>query len=244
MELQAELVDSVPTPVVDTPSQETPATEVTPVVEATAPIEVTPEVTVEITAPTEQLYTLPDGRQVDATTLAREWKDNFYPDYTRKSQELSALKTPQITNEEPPWKDPNYSPKDWAEVIELAKSEVNRDIIRNATEAETQRNAINTQIETQIGEIKATDPKLDEDALFEHATKYGFTDLRVAYTNMKDIKAAELATEQRVLKNLGKHGSDPVATRAGAPIGDPIVPAGVRPSDYRSAADYLAAIKK
>src|SRR4029079_11164306 len=38
-------------------------------------------------APTEgELYELPDGRKVDAQTLQKEWKTNFLPDYTKKSQ--------------------------------------------------------------------------------------------------------------------------------------------------------------
>lgn len=40
----------------------------------------------------ENLYTLPDGREVDAETLSKEWKENFYPEFTKRSQELKKLR--------------------------------------------------------------------------------------------------------------------------------------------------------
>ena len=36
----------------------------------------------------ENLFDLPDGRKVDAKTLSKEWKENFYPEFTRRSQTL------------------------------------------------------------------------------------------------------------------------------------------------------------
>jgi len=40
----------------------------------------------------QDTFELPDGRKVDASTLSKEWKDNFYPEFTRRSQELSKLR--------------------------------------------------------------------------------------------------------------------------------------------------------
>jgi hypothetical protein len=37
---------------------------------------------------TEELFDLPDGRKVDKKTLTKEWKENFYPEFTRRSQKL------------------------------------------------------------------------------------------------------------------------------------------------------------
>ena len=37
----------------------------------------------------EEVFELPDGRKVDAKTLSKEWKENFYPEFTRRSQKLS-----------------------------------------------------------------------------------------------------------------------------------------------------------
>ena len=41
--------------------------------------------------PETPMYELPDGRKVTGEELSREWKDNFLPDYTKKSQELAKL---------------------------------------------------------------------------------------------------------------------------------------------------------
>ena len=72
----AELVDStVPAPVADpVPSPETPP--------ENPPADPTPT----DPKPDPTLYETPDGRQVDAETLQREWKDNFLPEFTRKSR--------------------------------------------------------------------------------------------------------------------------------------------------------------
>lgn len=243
---EMELVDSMPAPEEPVaPSPEETVVEVTPTVEAPAPTEVTsePVAVVEPTTPEPALFELPDGRKVDAATLEREWKQNFYPEFTRKSQELAALKTP-ITKEEPAWKNPDYSPTTWAEAIEIATQEAESRILNRAAEAETQAAAIRTEVETQMAAVKAIDPKVDEDALFAHATKYGFTDLKTAHTNFKAIQDAVLTTEQRVLKSQGKYQADPIATTPTAPAGAPKVE--YSPSSnaqYRDASEFLAAIK-
>ena len=41
---------------------------------------------------TEELFDLPDGRKVPANELSKEWKENFYPEFTRRSQQLSEFK--------------------------------------------------------------------------------------------------------------------------------------------------------
>lgn len=37
----------------------------------------------------QELFELPDGRKVDALTLSKEWKEKFYPEFTRRSQALA-----------------------------------------------------------------------------------------------------------------------------------------------------------
>jgi len=62
-------------------------------------------------APSEpDLYDLPDGRKVDGQTLAKEWKENFLPDYTRKSQALSEMKDKTTPTEKKPWEDETWVP--------------------------------------------------------------------------------------------------------------------------------------
>jgi len=41
---------------------------------------------------TEELFSLPDGRKVPAEELSKEWKENFYPEFTRRSQQLAEFK--------------------------------------------------------------------------------------------------------------------------------------------------------
>ena len=69
----------------DTPSEETP-TEETPV-EGEESTDETP--VEESTEEEAELFELPDGRKVDAATLQTEWKENFAPEFTRRSQELA-----------------------------------------------------------------------------------------------------------------------------------------------------------
>lgn len=240
-----ELVDSVPAVPAEAPSPTETAAEVTPAVEAPASTEVAPETPAPETVVEPQLFDTPDGRKVDAATLAREWKENFYPEFTRKSQRLAALETP-ITQEEPAWKNPDFSPSTWAEAIDIAKAEAVKEILEQANQAESEQAQIRTEVENQLTEIKATDPKLDEDSLFQHATEYGFRDLKTAYANQQAMKRIALDTEQRVLKNLGNRAADPISTNSSVP---PVTAPkeefdSVKASNFRSALDFLEAIKK
>lgn len=238
---EMELVDSIPAPAAEIPSPAAPEVVVEPAVaEPTTEAPVAEPVT-----PEPALFELPDGRKVDADTLQKEWKENFYPEFTRKSQELAALKTP-ITQEEPAWKNPDFSPTTWAEAIEIAKAEAVKDILAQASQADAEQARVRAEVDTQITEIKAIDPQLDENALFQHATKYGFRDLKSAYGNFKAMQDVMLTTEQRVLKNVTKHSADPISTSPSvAPVASAKIEVDrVRANDFRSAADFLEAIKK
>lgn len=183
--------------------------------------------------PEAQLYELPDGRKVDAETLQREWSENFMPEFTRRSQRLAEiergpqnqpLNSPQ--QELPKWKDPNYVPETYAEIIEIAEQRA-LERVREEANKEVQRQAeLASMVDQQIAAIRAKDPKLDENALFQHANKYGFTDLSAAYENFSEMKRVALATEERVTKNLKTRAADPVAG------------AGIPPSQGGGALDY------
>jgi hypothetical protein len=213
-ESNMELVDSA-APVVDpAPSPEVPAEEK----EVTAdPAPENPEAKDE-----PVLYETPDGRKVDAVTLQKEWKENFLPEFTRKSQELADLKRGKdpisTPDNEPEWKKPDYVPKDYAEVIELAKREAINEIQSSAKAEEQRIAAVQAEVDTQLSEIKTADPKLNEDALFTHANKYGFRDLKVAYANMKDMQKVVVDTEARTVKNLKTREADPISTTPGGEI--------------------------
>jgi hypothetical protein len=195
--------------------------------------------------PEPVLYETPDGRKVDAETLQREWKENFLPEFTRKSQRLAELEREDITGKDKPkWKDPDYVPENYAEVIELAKAEALAEL-QNSARAEQERvNAIKSAVDSQIAEIKKADANLDENALFQHANKYGFKDLVLAYQNMSHIKKVVEETEQRTLKNVKTREADPISTGENATVteDDGYDPEEAR--QYDGAASFLARLKK
>jgi len=230
----------VETPAEETPVEETPSTEETPAEET--PVEPAPE-----EAPAEEvLYETPDGRQVNADTLQKEWKDNFLPEFTRKSQKLAEYEKGNINSspkDEPKWKSPDYVPENYAEVIEIAKKEAIEDMQNSANVERERATAIQTAVETEVTTLKAKDPSLDENALYQHAVKYNFQNLTTAYANMKDMKSTAIDTEKKTLKNLKTREVDPISTGAGgeAPDSSGYDPAEM--SQFDGAADFLKHLK-
>ncbi len=202
--------------------------EPTPIVEPAEPA--VPEVT---------LYDLPDGRKVDGETLAKEWKENFLPDYTRKSQALAEKEKAQNINNQPtdPYADPNYIPKNYAELIAEAETRALKTIESREQEALEKQQAVENEVASQLSTIKAKDKNLDENALFQHANKYGFRDLPTAYQNMKDMALLAKNVQQTTAKNIARR-ADPVSTSANQPSG--VKP---NPSHFQNAIDYMRAIK-
>lgn len=218
-----------PLAVDETPDGNTPATQVESVPQTVAP---------------EELFETPDGRKVDAATLAREWKENFLPDYTRKSQALAAQnkqQTPENISNQPADKyaDPNYVPQSYAEIIEAAEQ---RAIAKfeEKQQSEIQRvSAIEAQVTTQLTELKTVDPSLNENALFLHATKYGFQDLKSAYTNMKDMATMAKNVQQQTAQNIQRRATEPVAAQPGQNNGTT-----PDPSQFATARDYVRSLNK
>ncbi len=199
------------------------------------PAEETPKEETPAAAP--ELYELPDGRKVDAQTLTREWKENFLPEFTKKSQTLAEIE--RVKNADiPEWKREGYVPKSYAEIVELGKAEALKEMAAQQADKARAEADIAAQIDAQLAAIKAKDPKLDEDALFGHATKYGFRDLNLAYANMSEMKKVATVTEDRVLKGAAKK-VDPIATGGGS--GGGTAP---RYPQATSATEFLARLKK
>lgn len=238
----AELVDSSePVPVADPAPAPAPEPSPEPAPTEEPKVDPTPE-----TPPAEPtLYELPDGRKVDAETLQREWKENFLPEFTRKSQRLAEIERSGKDNinrpdDEPEWKKPDYVPSNYAEVIELAKREALNEIKSTYEQEQARVKAVQDAVDSEIADIKKIDPKLDENALFQHANKYGFSSLKHAYSNMQDLRKVILDTEQRTVKNLKTRETDPVATTPGGDIpGEDIDPV----TKFESASEYLDFIK-
>lgn len=236
----------------ETPAVETPTDTETPSEEVPEKTEETPEVDPTEEAPVVEddgLFELPDGRRVTAAEAQREWKENFLPEFTRKSQELARLKsgdkdiTSPSTEMKKEWKDPDYVPKSYAEIVEIAKAEAIQEIREQAKAEEARIETIKSEIDAAIADIKKIDPKLDENALFNHANKYGFQDLKAAHQNMRDMQKVAVHTEQKVLKNVKTRESDPVSDAA-SPVSkedDSFDPKTM--SQFDSASDFLAFLK-
>ncbi len=194
----------------------------------------TPADPVETVSPAEpELFELPDGRKVDAGTLSKEWKENFYPDYTRKSQALAAK---EITKPANPLDDPAYVPQTYAELASQIEAQTLAKIEAKETAKIEQQRSIETAVENQLAEVKNSDPSINENALFLHANKYGFRDLRQAHQNMKDMSDMAKKVQTATAANIAKR-SDPVSVSPGATGAKP------NPSQFSTAVEYLNAVK-
>ncbi len=199
-----------------------------------------PEVAEPSTPSAEPLYELPDGRKVDAATVLQEYK-NLLPDYTRKSQELAAAKSgtagdPSITTKPTsPFDDPNFVPQSYAELAEAIRQSTLAEIEQRGQQAEAERKAVEDAVSATLTELKTLDPNLNETALFQHAVKYSFRDLKAAYQNMSDMNKAIKDTKVATAADIRKRG-DPVSASPGA------TGARVNPSNFASATDFLRAI--
>lgn len=161
---------------------------------------------------------MPDGRELTPAEAAREMRENFLPEYTRVTQELAKYKgtppTLPTPSEAPkrPWADPNWMPATNAELLQAAAEFVQDQQAQATVEAERQSAAVKQMVETQIAEIKAKDPNLNEDVLFQHALKFGFSDLRAAHANLLEIDARSKAAVEAATRAREQRGAAPVAT--------------------------------
>lgn len=227
MEVVRSEEDGIETPA-EAPSETTPEPEV-------QPVEIVPETPAVPVEP--ELFETPDGRKVDAQTLQKEWKENFLPEFTRKSQELSELKKTPLPEEpvKSPYADPNYVPQSYEEIIKAAKEETIAEIRREEAERIAYAQSIETAVATQLEEVKKVDPNVNENQLFLHANKYGFRDLKVAHQNMKDMAELTKTVQKQTVANIQKR-ADPVSASPGA-SGTVL-----NPDDYATARDYIRAL--
>lgn len=209
-----------------------------------APSEAAPEadpapVTPDPATPAEpvvELFELPDGRKVDAATLSKEWKENFLPEFTRKSQALAAKENQNITPPKNPLEDPEYVPQSYAELAGKIKADTLKEIEERNAARDKQQKDLEDHVSSQLTEIKKTDPALNENALFVHATKYGFRDLIAAHRNMKDMAETVKKVQTKTAQDIAKR-SDPVSATPGASGSRP------EPSNFSTSQEYLRALK-
>lgn len=205
-----------------------------------APVEPVTEPTAEaVAAPEPQLYELPDGKKVDAETLAKEFSQNFYPEYTRKSQELSALKSkfnPQPENKEPiqaPWEtDPNWTAENYSDLAAPLKQQITREVweeIAKQAEAVEREEQERTQaVQQEIDYIKSIDKDADPGKVMSHAAKFQFPSLVAAWQNLKTIDEAVKIAEERAVKNMTQRAANPVGVPPASGNATPSFPPDVR----------------
>lgn len=184
----------------------------------------------------EALYELPDGRKVDAATLQTEWKENFLPEFTRKSQALAEIEKSKVVETPNPYADPEYTPTSYAEIIEAAKQAALQELAAQENSRTEQIKAVENAVVQQLAEVKSIDANVNENQLFLHANKYGFRDLKVAYQNMKDMAELTKNVQKTTAQNIAKR-NDPVSISAGTGVSRP------DPSAFGSAIEYMRSLK-
>lgn len=180
---------------------------------------------------------------MDGATLAKEFKENFLPDYTRKSQELARLQqapnTPGITPPAAPadpLQNPEYVPKDLPELAKIIRESTLKAIDERDMKAKAEQKAVEDAVSEQLKAVKTLDKDVNENELFLHATKYKFTDLRVAHQNMKDMAKIVKDTQQATARNVQKR-ADPVSVVPGGSGGQR-----QDPGQFENAREYLRSL--
>lgn len=218
----------VPVSTMEEAPEAAPSSEPTP--EAPAPVEPAP-------AAEPNVYELPDGRKLDGAAIAQEYK-NLLTDYTKKSQALAEKERGPLPDKPAnPFSDPNYTPQSWEEVAQQMEARFLEKIEARTAAEIAQRQALEDQVSSELTEIKKADPTLNENTLFLHATKYGFRDLKAAYSNMRDMNEMAKKVQATTAQNIAKR-NDPVSVSPGAPTG-----ARPDPANFSSAIDYLRSLK-
>jgi len=205
-----------------------------------APVEETPEgTTPNVDA---ELFELPDGRKVDAATLSQEWKENFMPEFTRRSQDLAIFRQGQQQQspeqvQTDQLNDPDYIPPTYGELASQIEQRILQGMQSRQQAEHDARQALEDNAVAQLTEVRTTDPTVNEGRLLQHAMKYQFTDLRLAHASMRDTDAAVKAAMTHT-KDNGMGRVDPVSTRPGAAAGNAL-----NPDAFASSVDYLRALK-
>lgn len=229
-------VETVAEPQPEVKVEETPKVETT---EPTKPEEIAPKAT------DDNLVELPDGRKLPPKEAEVEYR-NLYSEFTRKSQKLATYeKDPSKINNNEPTKDnkDEWIPQTWEEVLEKSKQALREDLEREKQAEATQRTQIENKVVSELAELKKDNPTLNETQLFNHALKYGFQDLKVAYSNMKDMQESIKKATETTVQNIQKRNAEPIS---GGGQGGTILDGDVYDPSVRnmSLTDYLRSLNK
>ena len=133
----------------------------------------------------QELYELPDGRKVEASELSKEWKENFYPEFTRRSQELKVLQEEAKKWEESAQKEA---------VQAVSENEYLKDVDPNVREAIVQ--IVTPVIENRLQQKDAEEQRRAQDEAFaarleELKTKYPGGDGLPKFEETKILQAMQ-----------------------------------------------------
>ena len=197
---------------------ETPVVEAAPQPEVVETVEADEEETVETTEKPEEtkvdenLVELPDGRKLPPKEAEAEYR-NLYSEFTRRSQELATYKKgpeSKVTTEASEIKS-EWVPQTWEEVLEKSKQALREDMDRERQQESEARKQTEDYVSGQVTELKKENPTLNESQLFNHALKYNFKDLKVAYSNMKDMQSSIKKATETTAQNINKRNAEPIS---------------------------------
>ncbi len=194
----------------------------------------------------ENLVELPDGRKLPPKEAEAEYR-NLYSEFTRKSQVLAKYEKgdpSKITNDNKPAdSQKEWVPQTWDEVKQESIRALREELDKEQKLEQEQREQNETLVKTQLDEIKKENPTLNETQLFNHALKYHFKDLKLAYSNMKDMQASIKNATELTAKNIQKRNAEPISggTQGGAVVDGDVYEPNIR---NESMVEYLRRMKK
>src|SRR3990167_2050666 len=127
--------------------------------------------------------------------------DSLLPEFTRRSQRLSELennnnKPNEPKEEDPPYYDPNWQPKTYAELanaIKMAEDRGETRALQKLQQMESQKTEARQQLDNFISGVKTKDKGFNEDDFYGFATKHKFpistiNDLEAVYSAYSDLQ--------------------------------------------------------
>ena len=159
------------------------------------------------------LVELPDGRKLPPKEAEVEYR-NLYSEFTRKSQKLATYEKGdegKITNTKTTEEKADWIPQSWEEVVERSKQALKEEQDRERQAETDSRKQTEEFVTGQLDELKKENPTLNESQLFNHAIKYHFKDLKLAYSNMKDMQASIKKATEITAQNITKRNAEPIS---------------------------------
>lgn len=162
--------------------------------------------------------------------------DEILPDYTRKSQKVAEYEKGKEkgqeqpeTLEKAPYENPEWKPKDMAELgraIKMAEERGHKRALADLQKMESDRANAKQQVDDFVADIKKTDKDFDEDDFFQYAVKHKFPvdtvkDLEAVYSAYSETQAAAAEGEKRGRKGKAARSKDKVNVPKGGEKGDP-----------------------